>query len=51
MLAVIAILILVSRMYRNPPTRRCDHCNHRVELEQRVCPNCGYEFEPVRTTR
>ena len=49
-LAVIAILIAVSLMYRHP-TRRCHRCNHRVRLEKRVCPYCGYDFEPIRTTR
>jgi hypothetical protein len=47
---VIALLIAVTLLYRHP-TRRCHRCQHRVRLDQRVCRRCGYDFEPVRTTR
>ncbi len=49
-LVVVGFLIAVSLMYRHP-TRRCHRCGRRVRLDQRVCRHCGYDFEPVRTTR
>jgi hypothetical protein len=49
-LAVVGLLVAVSLLYRHP-TRRCHRCGHRVRLDQRVCRRCGYDFEPVRTTR
>jgi hypothetical protein len=49
-LIVVALLIAVTLLYRHP-TRRCHHCDHRVRLDQRVCRHCGYDFEPIRTTR
>jgi rRNA maturation endonuclease Nob1 len=49
-IAVVALMIAVSAMYRHP-TRRCHRCHRRVRLTQRVCAHCGYDFEPVRTTR
>jgi hypothetical protein len=49
-LALVGLLIAVSLLYR-APTRPCHHCDRRVRLGQRVCPECGYDFEPVRFTR
>ena len=49
-LVVVALLVAVSMFYRHP-TRRCHQCGHRVRLDQRICRRCGYDFEPVRTTR
>jgi predicted amidophosphoribosyltransferase len=49
-LTVVGLLIAVSLLYRHP-TRRCHRCDQRVRLDQRVCRHCGYDFEPVRTTR
>jgi predicted amidophosphoribosyltransferase len=52
-LAVILLLALtmaVAAFYRHP-TRRCHRCQKPVRLTQRVCANCGYDFEPVRTSR
>ena len=49
-LGVVALLIAVSAIYRHP-TRRCHQCHRRVRLTQRICSHCGYDFEPVRTTR
>jgi predicted amidophosphoribosyltransferase len=49
-LLVVGLLIAVSFLYRHP-TRRCHLCGRRVRLDQRVCRHCGYDFEPVRTTR
>ena len=49
-LTVVGLLIAVSLLYRHP-TRRCHRCDRRVRLDQRVCRHCGYDFEPVRTTR
>jgi rRNA maturation endonuclease Nob1 len=47
---VVGLLIAVSILYRHP-ARRCHECGRRVRLDQRVCMHCGYDFEPVRTTR
>jgi hypothetical protein len=47
---VVALLIAVTLLYRHP-TRQCHRCGRRVRLDQRVCKHCGYDFEPVRTTR
>ncbi len=47
---VVALLIAVSLLYRHP-TRRCHRCAAKVRLTQRVCPRCGYDFAPIRTTR
>jgi rRNA maturation endonuclease Nob1 len=49
-LLVVALLIAVSILYRHP-TRQCHHCGRRVRLDQRTCRHCGYDFEPIRTTR
>jgi predicted amidophosphoribosyltransferase len=49
-LTVVALLIAVSVMYRHP-TRQCHRCGKRVRLSNRICQNCGYDFQPVRTTR
>jgi rRNA maturation endonuclease Nob1 len=49
-LTVVGLLIAVSLLYRHP-TRRCHHCGRRVRLDHRICRHCGYDFEPVRTTR
>jgi len=49
-LTVVALMVVTSLMYRHP-TRRCHRCHHRVRLTQRVCAHCGYDFEPIRTTR
>jgi hypothetical protein len=49
-LLVTALLIAVSILYRHP-TRQCHHCGRRVRLDQRTCRHCGYDFEPIRTTR
>jgi hypothetical protein len=47
---VVALLIAVTLLYRHP-TRQCHRCGRRVRLDQRICKHCGYDFEPVRTTR
>jgi hypothetical protein len=47
---VVAILVAVTVLYRHP-TRQCHRCGNRVRLDQRICIRCGYDFEPVRTTR
>jgi predicted amidophosphoribosyltransferase len=49
-LLVVALLIAVSLLYRHP-TRQCHRCGRRVRLDHRICGHCGYDFEPVRTTR
>jgi predicted amidophosphoribosyltransferase len=49
-LSVLVLLIAVSVMYRHP-TRQCHRCGKRVRLTNRICSNCGYDFEPVRMTR
>jgi hypothetical protein len=49
-LVVVGLLIAVSLLYRHP-TRRCHHCDRRVRLDHRVCPHCGYDFEPVRISQ
>jgi rRNA maturation endonuclease Nob1 len=49
-IAIVALLIGVTLLYRHP-TRQCHRCGRRVRLDQRVCRHCGYDFEPVRTTR
>jgi predicted amidophosphoribosyltransferase len=49
-LALVGLLIAVSLLYR-APTRPCHRCDRRVPLGQRVCPDCGYDFEPVRFSR
>jgi predicted amidophosphoribosyltransferase len=49
-LALVALLILVSLLHR-APTRPCHRCGKRVRLGNRICPRCGYDFEPVRFTR
>jgi rRNA maturation endonuclease Nob1 len=49
-LIVVGLLIAVSLLYRHP-TRRCHRCGRRVRLDHRTCSHCGYDFEPVRTTR
>ncbi|MGH2957056.1 MAG: zinc ribbon domain-containing protein [Solirubrobacterales bacterium] len=49
-LVVVALLVAVTLLYRHP-SRRCHQCGQRVRLDQRVCRHCGYDFEPVRTSR
>jgi predicted amidophosphoribosyltransferase len=49
-LGLIGLLIAVSLLYR-APTRPCHQCQSRVQLGRRVCPDCGYDFEPVRFSR
>jgi predicted amidophosphoribosyltransferase len=46
-LAVIAIFVAVSVLYRHP-TRPCHRCGARVRLDRRSCQQCGYEFEEIR---
>ena len=49
-IAVVVLLVAVSVLYRHP-TRTCHRCGGRVRLDQRVCNHCGYDFEPISTTR
>ncbi len=49
-LALIALLVGVTLLHRKP-TRPCHQCGRRVPLERRTCRHCGYDFEPIRTTR
>ena len=49
-LALVGLLVAVSLLYR-APTRPCHRCESRVPLGKRVCPDCGYDFEPVRFSR
>ena len=49
-LLLVALLVAVTLLHKKP-TRPCHRCGKRVPLERRVCRNCGYDFEPIRTTR
>lgn len=49
-LLIVGLLIAVTLLYRHP-TRQCHRCGYRVRLDQRICIHCGYDFEPIRTTR
>jgi hypothetical protein len=49
-LGLVALLVAVSLLHR-APTRPCHRCGKRVRLGRRTCPNCDYDFEPVRFTR
>jgi hypothetical protein len=49
-LGLLALLVAVSLLYK-APTRPCHQCGRRVPLGRRMCPDCGYDFEPVRFTR
>jgi predicted amidophosphoribosyltransferase len=49
-LGLIALLVAVTLLHR-APTRPCHRCGKRVKLGTRICPVCGYDFEPVRFTR
>jgi hypothetical protein len=49
-MGLIGLLVAVTLLHR-APTRPCHQCGRRVRLGKRVCPRCGYDFEPVRFTR
>jgi hypothetical protein len=47
---LLAILIAVA-IIQIRPTRPCPQCDTRVDMTQRRCKFCGYDFSPVRQTR
>jgi predicted amidophosphoribosyltransferase len=43
---VVLILVTASLLYRHP-TRQCHRCGKQARLDQRICRECGYDFEPI----
>jgi predicted amidophosphoribosyltransferase len=47
----LVVLLIVLAGFHRQPTRPCHECGAKVKLGSRVCPRCGYDFSPVRTSR
>ena len=49
--AVLLAILIAAAVTQIRPTRKCPRCNSRVDMTQRRCRICGYDFAPVRQTR